>query len=111
MSDGRCDECGANLVDNCPVCGAPICCPQCCRIDQQTARIKKLNDQVAYWQKATLTWNELYELDARENGNLRDNLANLCRQIVELTPVAANSPAIPNIAWNGRATRYGTGWP
>ena len=30
---GRCEECGANLVQDCPRCGAPNCCPQCCIID------------------------------------------------------------------------------
>jgi hypothetical protein len=27
---GRCETCGAETVDHCPVCGAPQCCPSCC---------------------------------------------------------------------------------
>jgi len=38
----RCGECGAILINNCPVCGAPVCCPQCCKIDQQAAEIEEL---------------------------------------------------------------------
>lgn len=30
----RCEHCGARLnLDGCLICGAPNCCPQCCRID------------------------------------------------------------------------------
>ncbi len=25
-----CDVCGTELIDRCPVCGAPVCCPRCC---------------------------------------------------------------------------------
>ncbi len=29
----RCDHCGARVnMNGCKVCGAPQCCPQCCRI-------------------------------------------------------------------------------
>lgn len=28
----RCEHCGATTIDNCVRCGAPQCCPQCCRI-------------------------------------------------------------------------------
>ena len=30
-----CDECGTKLVDNCAICGAPVCCPRCCREDMK----------------------------------------------------------------------------
>lgn len=26
-----CDECGSELIDHCIICGAPVCCPKCCR--------------------------------------------------------------------------------
>ena len=29
-NDTKCDICGGNCIDNCPFCGAPQCCPQCC---------------------------------------------------------------------------------
>ena len=30
-TDETCDHCGGNeIVYNCPVCGAPNCCPTCC---------------------------------------------------------------------------------
>ena len=35
----RCEHCGATIINNCPVCGAPQCCPQCCRIDQLEAQL------------------------------------------------------------------------
>ena len=25
-----CSDCGAALIDRCPACGAPQCCPRCC---------------------------------------------------------------------------------
>ena len=25
-----CDDCGAELKNDCAVCGAPVCCPRCC---------------------------------------------------------------------------------
>lgn len=28
-----CDECGTELIDRCVRCGAPICCPKCCKQD------------------------------------------------------------------------------
>lgn len=31
QKDGRhCEHCGTKIIDNCPVCGAPQCCPKCC---------------------------------------------------------------------------------
>jgi hypothetical protein len=30
LRHGYCDECGTKLIDNCPKCGAFICCPTCC---------------------------------------------------------------------------------
>ena len=27
---GRCETCGTETIDHCPVCGAPQCCPSCC---------------------------------------------------------------------------------
>lgn len=38
----RCDHCGAKVYSgppDCPTCGAPICCPQCCRIDTLTRQL------------------------------------------------------------------------
>jgi len=40
MTDGRCDECGADIIDNCQQCGAPQCCPQCCRIERLESAIR-----------------------------------------------------------------------
>jgi hypothetical protein len=40
-----CDYCGTKLVDKCPHCGAPQCCPLCCaqdKIDRLTAENKNL---------------------------------------------------------------------
>jgi hypothetical protein len=38
----HCEHCGAWLVENCATCGAPNCCPQCCRITQLEEVNKKL---------------------------------------------------------------------
>jgi len=35
----RCETCGAWCIDNCVVCGAPQCCPQCCKITIRDAHI------------------------------------------------------------------------
>lgn len=35
----RCDTCGANTIDGCMRCGAPQCCPQCCKIDDLTRQL------------------------------------------------------------------------
>ena len=37
-----CDECGTELIDKCFRCGAPVCCPKCCREDNGINR--KQND-------------------------------------------------------------------
>ena len=37
---GKCDHCGADIIDNCPRCGAPQCCPQCCRITELEAQLE-----------------------------------------------------------------------
>jgi hypothetical protein len=26
----KCEHCGTELIDKCPWCGAPVCCPRCC---------------------------------------------------------------------------------
>lgn len=26
----QCDDCGAEVINRCPRCGAPVCCPRCC---------------------------------------------------------------------------------
>ena len=36
-----CDECGAELIDGCTVCGAPICCPKCCK---EATKEEQLNE-------------------------------------------------------------------
>lgn len=46
MSD-RCDNCGADIIDKCPRCGAPQCCPQCCKIDELQRQIGKLETALA----------------------------------------------------------------
>lgn len=39
---GRCDHCGAWCINSCMVCGAPQCCPQCCKITEAEERIRLL---------------------------------------------------------------------
>ena len=34
-----CDECGTKLILDCPICGAPNCCPKCCEEAQQEAKV------------------------------------------------------------------------
>lgn len=26
-----CEDCGTSIINDCPVCGAPQCCPKCCK--------------------------------------------------------------------------------
>ena len=40
--NNRCDYCGATINHaGCRACGAPQCCPQCCRINQLTMLLEK----------------------------------------------------------------------
>lgn len=34
LKRGRCEHCGATTISGCSTCGAPQCCPQCCRITE-----------------------------------------------------------------------------
>lgn len=44
----RCDTCGAWCIDNCQSCGAPQCCPQCCRISSlEAARSVPVQNDIA----------------------------------------------------------------
>jgi len=27
----KCETCGTELIDRCPLCWAPQCCPECCK--------------------------------------------------------------------------------
>lgn len=29
--DEKCSDCGTNLITKCKICGAPNCCPECCK--------------------------------------------------------------------------------
>lgn len=29
--NGTCHVCGTNMISNCKLCDAPLCCPRCCR--------------------------------------------------------------------------------
>lgn len=40
----KCDECGTGLVDKCLRCGAPQCCPKCCREAQGAEEIRSHGD-------------------------------------------------------------------
>ena len=47
LERGRCEDCGATLtLDGCVLCGAPVCCPQCCRIQSLVDHIEKLQAAV-----------------------------------------------------------------
>jgi hypothetical protein len=46
---GRCQLCGANLVDDCRRCGAPQCCPQCCRHEEMIRLVAALENKFAKW--------------------------------------------------------------
>ncbi len=30
QTEEKCEHCGTNLINRCPRCGAPVCCPKCC---------------------------------------------------------------------------------
>ena len=45
--NNRCDDCGATInYGGCGVCGAPSCCPQCCRIDVLERRVVSNSDRI-----------------------------------------------------------------
>jgi hypothetical protein len=33
-----CDDCGTGVICDCPMCGAPNCCPKCCDESRQELR-------------------------------------------------------------------------
>lgn len=38
----KCDDCGGiNIINNCPFCGAPICCLDCCVVRKELLNIKR----------------------------------------------------------------------
>ena len=44
----RCDDCGTILYSgppDCPMCGAPVCCEQCCRIEYLKAKVAELRKE------------------------------------------------------------------
>jgi len=43
---GRCETCGTETIDHCPVCGAPQCCPSCCA-DAMTEGTRQDSEQAA----------------------------------------------------------------
>lgn len=38
----KCDECGTRLINRCFRCGAPVCCPKCCK---ESATEEELRDE------------------------------------------------------------------
>jgi hypothetical protein len=48
LERGRCEDCGATLtLDGCVLCGAPVCCPQCCRLQSLADRVAELEEHRA----------------------------------------------------------------
>ena len=69
MEKHRCDHCGANIIDNCPRCGAPQCCPQCCRIAALEAENERLRDDIKTQNKML---NEQVAIMADLNGEAKE---------------------------------------
>ena len=38
---GICEHCGSETIDHCPMCGAPQCCPTCCKEISKAIRNNK----------------------------------------------------------------------
>ena len=67
LERGRCEDCGATLtLDGCVLCGAPVCCPQCCRLQSLADHIEKLQAAVKELEEA------LRAADGYENGIIRE---------------------------------------
>lgn len=46
MTKQTCDTCGTELIlDGCSECGAPICCPVCCRETTLESEIERLKEE------------------------------------------------------------------
>ena len=43
LSD-KCETCGTELITNCLVCGAPLCCPKCCDKDSIIIKEARMGD-------------------------------------------------------------------
>jgi len=71
VKHNRCDACGAKIIDNCARCGAPQCCPQCCRIDW-TEKVLEAANRERDALRAELETTKAALVSARgEVGNLR----------------------------------------
>jgi len=49
LKSNRCDECGTKLSSypsGCPLCGAPVCCQSCCKIDHYSKELDALRGKV-----------------------------------------------------------------
>ena len=88
LEANRCDECGAKVYSgppDCPMCGAPNCCQQCCKIDSQATRIadleadfKDMTDFRDHERK------RIAELEAENNELKSGGIAELMKDYAEL---------------------------
>lgn len=68
----RCDHCGARLVPNCQRCGAPTCCPQCCKISELE---EKLTAAQSVQPKAVEWESRPHDLNVYEDGMILIGIA------------------------------------
>lgn len=50
----RCETCGATISDypnGCPTCGAPQCCPMCCKVDYLKAHLRAVGQERDEWKR------------------------------------------------------------
>ena len=45
VTRNRCEHCGAKTIDNCLVCGAPQCCPACCRVSTLEGQLEAVTKE------------------------------------------------------------------
>lgn len=68
----KCPECGANTIGDCQVCGAPQCCPQCCRIAELKAERDKLTARLGSHPDAEKLIVQLRELVEQRTSDMHE---------------------------------------
>lgn len=104
IGEPRCTDCGATIYSgppDCPLCGAPNCCPQCCKVSNLTESNRQLREEL---ERSNARGTEFYEgLINVSNKNLACQTALaadrklLCRIATFLTQCDSSSPKVPEL--------------
>lgn len=89
-----CDLCGTQVINNCCICGAPVCCPKCCNQDSIVHRLThpSTEDMTILLRDAAIAIMELQHVAAQHRDGRLDALEKLAKH---------QGPALDVDVWNG----------